>query len=137
MGIRYLSSYVSQCNQFESITFEDGVCLVADGLNMLRNLLKESDSQEGGNYDEYHCIFKEFFWTVKRKNINLYLVMDGGKNLDMKLKTIIERKEKKAKKHVFDEKKFRADELPIGQFAKFVFFEVMKEVDVKFVVCDE
>uniref|UniRef100_A0A7M5XB73 Asteroid domain-containing protein n=2 Tax=Clytia hemisphaerica TaxID=252671 RepID=A0A7M5XB73_9CNID len=65
--------------------------------------------------------------------------MDGGKNLAMKGEEILEREKKKAQKHVFTERNFQANGpyRVTGQFTKILFFEVMKEEEVKFIVCDE
>ena len=138
MGIRGLTAYINK----KGISFKDEVTLqgkplIIDGSALMWKLMYNAPGREyGGDYDAQYDYLNAFFKTVKRMKIKMTVLIDGGKNVELKLKTFESRQQKRINRIIrfnYEGYEYRGS-LPFPLFSSFD--EVLRENEIPFVLCD-
>ena len=133
MGVKQLTSYV---HQHYNILFKDEInlrntTLLFDGDSLYYGLLKRVPKIYGGNYDQLYRHFANFFGLLSYLKITVYVVLDGGCNLDRKLDTICARLDQTINGlRIFDDE----CDLPRPLFSKRIFINVLQDLNIRYVV---
>ena len=145
MGISGLTSYINNLQQtmFKDRIKLNGTCLVIDGYALFYALIKNARRREfGGDYDLLKEHFTIFFGKLKKLDITVFVVMDGGYNIDLKKATIEKRKVDMIKRvdkfNQFGLGYKGIGDLPLPLLSMALYREVMElHENIKYVVCDE
>ena len=139
MGVPNLSTFVSQR---KSILFKDnlnlrGSKLLFDG-NALSWVLMANVPRRifAGDYDAFHIHVLDFFGKLKDNDITAYIVMDGGNNVEMKLRTIKTRRNDMIRRVNQLNKKASYDvaRLPLPLFGSF-YKDAIRESGIPIITC--
>ena len=83
MGVHGLTTYVEGNKQFfQDVKLRDSV-LIIDGCSLYFRLYfnHSLDQQHGGDYDAFSSLLDQFFSALAACNIQPFVVLDGGRNL--------------------------------------------------------
>ena len=131
MGIRGLTKYIDNNKLYKDEVF-DSKPLIVDGNALMQVLMSKAPGREyGGDYGAHYDHLDSFFKKVKNKKIEMFIVMDGGKNSEIKLKTILYRR----RDQINNLKNGKGD-LPLPLFMSSQFKEVLKANQIPFVICE-
>lgn len=140
MGIPRLTSFVD--NTFTGWQRKEiSGNLIIDGFSMAYNLYS-FDWSHGGQFPEYHSKIAHFFISLHQSGIVPIVVFDGIDYREEKMSTIISRRNNVIKtihKHTASEQKRNIEAVVdnvLPPLAVTVFFMVMAELQVKFIVAD-
>ena len=145
MGISGLTTYINNLQQtmFRDRIKLNGTCLVMDGFALFYALMKTARRREfGGDYDLLREHFTIFFSKLEKMNIQVYVVLDGGNNIDLKKATIergkVQMIERVTEFNLLGLGYRQIGDLPLPLLSMSLFREVMEiHENVKYIVCDQ
>ena len=137
MGIRGLKKYIQADRNklYKDEVLLKSKPLIVDG-NALTHMLSKAPGREyGGDYGAHYDHLDSFFKKVNNKKIKMFIVMDGGKNPEIKRKEIIKRRCNQINElKIFIEN--GNGKLPLPLFMSTQFKEVLKANEIPFVICE-
>ena len=145
MGIPGLTTYINNRRKlfFKNKVTLDSKPLIVDGSALMWQLMRNGPGREyGGDYDMQHDYLDSFFKKVKQMNIEIFILMDGGSNVLLKLETTISRRRKQVERVArFNHEGwgYGGDygELPLPLFIQAQFKEVLNANGIRFAICEE
>ena len=145
MGIPGLTTYIKDRKKLffkDEVTIQDKP-LIIDGSALMWMLLYDAPRREyGGDYDAQNDYLNSFFKKVKRMKIEMFVLIDGGNNVELKLETTESRHRQQIERMTrFNNEgtNYRGvrGELPLPLFSASQFHEVLRENGIPFALCDE
>jgi len=140
MGIPELTSYIKSISTralYTEIKLEN-TKLVIDGSSLYHHLYSKEgfDCRCGGQYDEFYRIVLSFFGALNSNEVESYVVFDGADDpSDKKLETLNKRVSERivASRALADD---GVDCFLRPLLLKHVFLQALRNLGVKFAVCD-
>ena len=98
MGIPGLTGYVNNrrkifFHQEKASLNKDGKPIIVDGCALMWSLANNAPGRYyGGDYDRQYDYLDNFFKKVRRMGVKMFVVLDGGLNVPLKLETSLKRR---------------------------------------------